>query len=118
MKHENKLQDYKTAGAWMRLCKEVIAETKNASWSVTDHKDQTMIETALTKISIACSRIEDRMFAEYPGFIDGACDVFYGNLLTSPRTETDSDQIRLAQELAINLFGQNWNADLLDKADK
>ena len=109
MEKRNKLIEYKEAGAWMRLCKDVISKTELACCMVLNRKDTALIEKAAEKIASACSRAEDNMFSDYPDLTTGSADIFYGTLEARPRTDIDSEQIELAKELIINLFGKNWD---------
>ena len=105
------MDDYILAGAWMRLCKEVIAKTWTQCGAVLSKNDCLKFETASKRIAVLCSKAEDNMFTDFQNNGNDALDIFYGSADTKPRTETDADQIRLMQRLMIDMFGDNWNND-------
>ena len=108
MDKKRTLDDYKTAGAWMRICKHVLAKTNNACWSVLAASDRRIFTNAERKISALGSRAEDNMFVDFPELNSDAFDIFYGALDIEPRTDTDREQQYIMQELVIKLFGENW----------
>lgn len=110
MVKNRKLDDYKMAGAWMRICKAVIANTWTKCWSVLSAKDCRMFDAAERRISALCSRAEDNMFMDFPDLDNEALDIFYGSPDTDPRTDTDREQIKIMQEFVMKIFGENWTA--------
>ena len=108
------LEDYKEAGAWIRLCKDVLDQTQKAASKVLDGRDVALISKMHERIMLLSSRAEDKMLHDHPHFNEGATDVFFGNMQDSPRTDTDKEQIEHAQRNIINLFGDNWSDDLIE----
>ena len=111
MKRIRTIDDYKRAGAWMRICKAVIARTHVECSSVLLEKDRRMFGTAARRIASLCSRAEANMFSDYSELGNDALDIFYGAPHIEPRTETDAGQVRLMQELIISMLGANWTED-------
>ena len=109
MKRSRTIDDYKRAGAWMRICKAVIARTYVECGSVLLEKDRRMFGTVSRRIASLCSRAEDNMFADYPELGNDALDTFYGAPHIEPRSETDAEQIRLMQSFVVDMFGINWD---------
>lgn len=103
----NSLDDYKTAGAWMRLCKEVVGKAHVECSKVMSTRDSDMFYTIEKKIGILCSRAEDEMFNDHPALLNDYLDVFFGNLSDRPRTDTDQEIIELAKQLVAGLFEGN-----------
>ena len=111
------IDDYKLAGAWMRLCKTVLAKTYTNCGAVLSKTDCQKFNTVTNKISSLCSKAEDNMFADFPHIGNDALDIFYGSASVPPRTETDADQVRLMRQLVIDMFGANWECDELKSND-
>lgn len=111
MKRTRTIEDYKRAGAWMRLLKTVLAEAHVSCGDVMSKNDCVMFDTVTKKVNLICSRAEDNMFKDLPGISNDALDIFYGSADCSTRTDTDREQVRLMQDLIVNMFGTNWTAD-------
>ncbi len=108
MRQYKTLDDYKVAGAWMRLCKAVLARTHVECSKILNARTSDLFFTLEKKLDILCSRSEDEMFDTYPTLPNGYLDVFFGNLSDQPRTDTDQEIIELAKKLVEKLFGENW----------
>ena len=109
MDRKRTLEQYKLAGAWMRICKTVIVKTWPECWSVLSAKDCRMFGAAERRISILCSRAEDNMFLDFPHLTSEAFDIFYGSPEIDPRTDTDREQLQLMQKLIRGMFKDNWS---------
>lgn len=110
MDRNKPIEQYKTAGAWMRICKHVLNETHTACSSVLKASDSDKFFTLSKKLAVICSRAEDNMLRDHPKLDNEALDIFYGSPDTDPRTDTDREQIRIMQELVMKIFGENWTA--------
>lgn len=103
------LEDYKRAGAWMRLLKSVLTRTHIECSKVLRAHDADRFNTVETKVGILCSRAEDNMFNDFPKVSNDYLDAFYGVLDSTPfRNDVDKEQVELAEELIKELFGENW----------
>ena len=112
MKRERTIDDYKRAGAWMRLLKTVLAETYVNCGDVLSKNDCLIFDTVAKKVNTICSRAEDNMFKDHPELSNDALDIFYGSADCPARTDTDAEQVRLMHELIVKMFGPNWTADI------
>ena len=112
MEKKRTLEDYKVAGAWMRLLKSVFSETYMACSKVMYAKETDKFRVAEDRISALCSQAEDNMFDDFPTLSNEYLDIFYGHIgndpIYSPRGDVDREQIELASELVKELFGENW----------
>lgn len=103
------LEDFKRAGAYMRLLKMVFAKTLIEVSKVTRVNEyESKLNAAEKRIESVCSKAEDNMFYAYPKLSDEYLDVFYGCTNMTPRSEVDREQLELMQSLIIDLFGDNW----------
>jgi len=103
------IDDYKKAGAWMRLLKGVLSETWIACSRVMKAKDYDKFRTIENKINSLCSKAEENMFNDYPTLNNDWLNCFYGDVGYSPLREgVDTDQVELAQKLIKELFRDNW----------
>lgn len=112
MKLTRTIEDYKRAGAWLRLLKTILAETHVSCCDVLSKNDCMMFDTITKRVNAICSKAEDNMFKDHPELSNDALDIFYGSADCSTRTDTDDAQVRLMQELIVNMFGTNWTADI------
>ncbi len=100
------LDDYKKAGAWMRLLKAVLAETYMECSKVLKAKDTDSLESAIRRVDAVCSKAEDNMFGDFPELSNQYIDVFYGTPNIST-TDVDKEQIALMRKLVKELFEDN-----------
>ena len=112
MKRTRTIDDYKRAGAWMRLLKTVLAETHLSCSDVLNKNDCLIFDSITKKVNIICSRTEDKMFKDHPELNSDALDIFYGSADCSTRTDTDDEQVHLMQKLIVKMFGTNWITDI------
>lgn len=109
MKINRTLDDYKRAGAWMRLLKSVESRAFTECSKVLRKSDADKFHVVSDRISVISSRAEDNMFDDFPELNNDYLDVFYGDAGTGPfRTRVDSEQIELMIELVKELFKDNW----------
>lgn len=103
------LEDYKRAGAYMRLLKTIFAKTYIEVSKVTRvHEYENKLNAAEKRIDSVCSKAEDNMFYAYPKLSDEYLDIFYGDASAKPRNDVDREQLDLMQELVKEVFGENW----------
>ena len=102
------MDDYKMAGAYMRLLKTILPETIVACSAVLYAKDTDRFLSAERAISQICSRAEDNMFTDFPELGNEHIDIFYGAVGNKPRNDTDREQVELAIKLVKEAFEDNW----------
>ena len=104
------MDDYKTAGAYMRLLKHVMQYAHTACSAVLYAKQSDRFYSAEKTIGALCSCAEDNMFMDFPNLESHeGFDVFWGALdINPPRTETDKEVVELAIKLVKEAFGDNW----------
>ncbi len=107
MERKRTLEEYKEAGAWMRLLKSVLSKTEVACSKVTKARDYDKLASARSKIDIVCSRAEDNMFDDFPKLSNQHIDVFYGAPDVTT-TDVDKEQTALMRKLVKELFKDNW----------
>lgn len=108
MKTSRTLQDYKVAGAWLRLCQEVMSRAWAASGDVLKASDSDRFEAIEYRLKRLSARAEDEMISAYPESWHNSNDVFFGSPDIAPQSEIDADQLRLMESLIIGMFGANW----------
>lgn len=108
METNRTLDDYKRAGAYMRLLKAVLAETHVACGKVLRAKETDKFNTISRKVDAVCSDTEENMFYDYPQLDSRYCSVFYGSPDHGYRDDIDMEQIKLMIELVKELFKDNW----------
>lgn len=106
MKKNRTIEDYKRAGASMRLLKAVLTEAYMACSEVLSAKDCDKFEVAIRRVDTICSKAEDNMFRDFPELSDQYVDVFYGTPDTCT-TEVDKEQIGIMLGLVKGLFKNN-----------
>lgn len=107
-KSERTLDRYKTAGAWMRLCKSVLSRTFTECSSVLRARDYDSFCKLNQRLEDLCSKAEDNMFDDYPTLDTKYIDIFYGDASIDPRNDVDAEQLGLMQEIVKKMFGSNW----------
>lgn len=110
MKTTRTLQDYKKAGAWLRICQEVVARTWYASSGVLKTCDSDRFEEMHRRLKTLAAKTESNMNKDYPGKWFEAPDIFFGAPADAPRTDEEVEQLRLMKSLIVDIFGDNWNA--------
>lgn len=103
------IEDYKVAGAWMRLLKCVESKAHIECSKVLLKSDSDKFHVIENRLYTLCSNAENNMFDDFPAVGDEYVDVFYGAVDAAPRNRLDREQIELAKELATGLFGDNWD---------
>lgn len=98
------IDEYKTAGAMMRLYKTLGSKTCVAVSGVLSAADTDKLLRALSKIDEVCSKAEDNMFRDFPNLGDEYTDVFYGSTENQPRGSLDAEMIARARKAAEELF--------------
>lgn len=104
-KKDRTLDEYKRAGAEMRLLKELGSRLTVDISKVLSAQDTDILTRALSKIDEVCSRAEDNMFCDHPDLPNTYINVFYGNVSGEPINDVDSEITHLAKEVADELFG-------------
>lgn len=98
------IDEYKKAGAEMRLFKQLGTKLAVDISAVLPAKETDKLLRALKRIDEVCSHAEDCMFADYPEVSNEYLDVFYGSVNDKPRNSIDEEVITLAREVADGLF--------------
>ena len=104
VKSNRTIDEYKRAGAAMRLFRSVAGKALVDVSGVISSRDQDVLERAINIIEDICSHAEDKMFADFPRLPNDFIDVFYGEVDDDPRNEVDREQIELARKVADELF--------------
>ena len=104
VKSNRTIDEYKRAGAAMRLFRSVAGKALVDVSGVISSRDQDVMERAINIIEDICSHAEDKMFADFPRLPNDFIDVFYGEVDDEPRNEVDREQIELARKVADELF--------------
>lgn len=103
-KKNRTIDEYKKAGAKMRLFKNVGAKLAVDISKVISASDYKILESALHRIDEVCSRAEDNMFSDFPGLGSEYVNVFYGNVGDKPRNPLDEEVLQLAKKASDELF--------------
>ena len=103
------MEQYKLAGAEMRLLKSLMGRTIVDASCVLTAADQDKLMRALDCIDEVCSHAEDNMFHDFPTLSNDHIAVFYGDVNDKPRNSVDEEQISLAKQVADGLFGREDN---------
>ena len=103
------MEQYKLAGAEMRLLKSLMGRTIVDASCVLTAADQDKLMRTLDCIDEVCSHAEDNMFNDFPTLNNDHIDVFYGDVNDKPRNSVDEEQIALAKQVADGLFGRENN---------
>ena len=104
VKSNRTIDEYKRAGAAMRLFRSVAGKALVDVSGVISSRDQDLLERAINIIEDICSHAEDNMFHDFPELPNDFIDVFYGEVDDDPRNEVDREQIELARKVADELF--------------
>lgn len=109
MERQRTIDDYKEAGAWMRLLKAVFGKTLIACSKVMRVKEyESPLWAAQKRIEQVCSRAEDNMFGDFPELGSKYIDIFYGVPCSRCRNDVDREQVELMIKLVKELFEDNW----------
>lgn len=104
------VQDYKVAGAWLRICQEVVDRTWHACSEVLKTYDSDRFETMHYRLKKLAAKTESNMDKDFPNMWLEAPDIFFGAPADAPRTGEESEQLQLMQALIMDMFGDNWKA--------
>lgn len=108
MKVNRSIEDYKKAGACMRLLKAILSKTHVECSEIMYVRDSDKFFALSHKVDRMCSKSEDDMFMKYPKLSSEYCDVFYGSPGNKSRNDVDQEQIDLMIEIVKELFKDNW----------
>ena len=103
-KKNRNMDEYKRAGAEMRLFKTLGSKLAGNISRVVSVSDYEIIRRALGKIAVVCSRAEDNMFHDYPELLNEYKDVFYGDVRAEPRNKVDEEIIGIAKKVCDEFF--------------
>ena len=103
-KKNRTIDEYKKAGAKMRLFKNVGTKLAVDISKVKSTSDYKILEGALHRIDVVCSRAEDNMFSDFPELGSEYVDIFYGDVKYKPRNPLDEEIIQLAKKESDDLF--------------
>ncbi len=98
------IDEYKRAGAEMRLFKTLGSKLAVDISAVLSAQDSDKLVRYLNRIDEICSRAEDNMFHDHPQLGSEYTDVFYGSVGSSPRGPLDEEMIEKAKQVAGGLF--------------
>ena len=98
------IEEYKRAGAEMRLFKTLGSKLAVDISGVLSAQDSDKLLRALNRIDEVCSHAEDNMFRDYPELGNEYTDVFYGSVGSSPRNSLDEEIIEKAKQVSGGLF--------------
>ena len=104
IKKNRTIDEYKKAGAKIRLFKHLGAKVAEDISKVISTSDYKILEGALHRIDVVCSRAEDNMFSDFPELGSEYVDVFYGNVKDKPRNTLDKEIIQMAKKASDDLF--------------
>ena len=104
VKSNRTIDEYKRAGAAIRLLRSVAGKALVDVSGVISSRDQDVLEKAINIIEDICSHAEDNMFHDFPELPNDFIDVFYGEVDDDPRNEVDRGQMELARKVADELF--------------
>ena len=103
-KNRRTVDTYMKAGAEMRLFKALGTRMAVDISRVLSVSDTNKLLRALGKVDEICSKAEDNMFADHPQLSNQYLDVFYGHTSDEARNDVDRKVIKLAREVADELF--------------
>lgn len=103
-KKNRTLEQYKKVGAEMRLIKELGTKLWVDASQILSVPERDKLRRAFDKINEVCSCADSHLFHDHPEVDNTYVDVFYGNLSSEPRNETDAEMIALAHSVADDLF--------------
>ena len=103
-KKDRTLDEYKQAGAKMRLFKQLGVTLAVDISKALSAGDTDKLLRALEKVDEICSRAEDNMFRDHPDLGSEYINVFYGDVFYKPRNELDAEMIERARAAADGLF--------------
>ena len=103
-KSNRTIDEYKLAGATMRLLRSVAGKALVDVSGVISSRDQDVLERAINRFEEVCSHAENNMFSDFPRLSNDHINVFYGEVDDEPRSEVDREQIERARKVADELF--------------
>ncbi|RRG07466.1 MAG: hypothetical protein DUD30_00800 [Lactobacillus sp.] len=98
------LDDYKKAGAAMRLFKAVASKLVVDSSVILSAADTDSLMGAVDRVERLCSRAEDNMFKDFPEVSNDYLSVFYGDLADTPYNEVDEEIHSKAKEIVNDII--------------
>lgn len=98
------IDEYKKAGAEMRLFKNLGVKLEVDISKVVSASDYEILSRAFNRVDEVCSRAEDNMFHDFPELGNEYVVVFYGNVSDEPRNPLDEEIINLAKQVSDGLF--------------
>ena len=104
VKSNRTIDEYKRAGAAMRLLRSVAGQALVDVSGVINSRDQDVLERAINRFEEVCSHAEDNMFSDFPRLSNDHINVFYGEVDDEPVNEVDREQIERARKVADELF--------------
>lgn len=104
MERNRTLEDYKRAGAYMRLLKDLLSKTHVECSNVLTAQDYDQFNTAEKVLNRLSSRAEDNMFNDFPKLGGEYTSIFYGTIDANPIGDVDKEQMALAIKLIKELF--------------
>lgn len=102
------IDEYKNAGAEMRIFNEISAKLVMDMSRVLSASDSDILLRALRRIDRVRSRAEDNMFRDYPELSNEYLSIFYGSLGGEPQNAIDEEVNDIARRIAGGLIeGKN-----------
>ena len=109
VKSNRTIDEYKRAGATIRLLRSVAGKALVDVSGVISSRDQDVLERAINIIEDICSHAEDNMFHDFPELPNDFIDIFYGEVDDEPVNEVDREQIERARKVADELFERKYH---------
>lgn len=103
-KKDRTIDEYKQAGAEMRLMKNLGTKLVVDISKVLPAAETDKLLRTLGEMDEVCSRAEDRMFHDHPELSNDYLSVFYGAINNTPRNSLDEEMIERARQVADELF--------------
>lgn len=98
------IDDYKKAGAKMRLFKYLGVMLYSDLIKIMNKSDLKIFSQVQDRTEAVCSRAEDNMFDDFPDISDDYLNVFYGHIDSSLRDEIDEEINKLAKKVYDETF--------------
>lgn len=108
VEYDKSIEAYLRLGAEFRLFKSLEARIREDLGKITAPRYAVSLTRARHKYDQICSKMEDEMFYKHPELNDEYVQVFYGDVGNSPYDFRDRKMLELAKQIAIELFGENW----------
>ena len=107
MRNKPTIEEYKEAGAWLRICQEVISRAWYSCSAVLKTRDSDRFEPMSYEVKMLAAKGEGNMNRDYPEYWLKAPDIFFGELRNIPQTDIEIEQLRIIKGLIEDMLGDN-----------